>query len=174
MVEVKSYLSRVLVPIGDFRISPWNFDDGPHADTPAHYPRHVLANPISAPLCLITITCFPRCFEGMQYTTERRTRLVTTELIVSNCSALLSRDHTETLAHASSRTERRSFDKLTRTVNHDYSDGGRRRARELGHGDSRARPSLSEHARTRTSPSDLAQPHHETPSLSERAQDSLT
>lgn len=49
MVEVKSYLSRVLVPIGDFRVSPWNFDDGPHADTPAHYPRHV-TNPISAPL----------------------------------------------------------------------------------------------------------------------------
>lgn len=70
---------------------------------------------------------FSGCFEGIQYTTERRTRLVTTnrhELIVSNCSALLSRDHTETLAHASSRTERRSFDKLTRTVNHDYSDGG--------------------------------------------------
>lgn len=49
MVEVKSYLSRVLVSIGDFRVSPWNFDDGPHADTPVHYPQHV-TNPISAPL----------------------------------------------------------------------------------------------------------------------------
>lgn len=47
MVEVKFYLSRVLVLVGEFRASPWNFD-GPHADTPAHYPRHV-TNPISAP-----------------------------------------------------------------------------------------------------------------------------
>lgn len=43
---------------------------------------------------------------------------------VSNCSALLSRDHTAALAHASSRTERRSFDELTRTVNHGGSGGG--------------------------------------------------
>lgn len=42
MVEVKSYLSRVLAPVDDFRVSPWNFDGGPHADTPVHYPlaRH--------------------------------------------------------------------------------------------------------------------------------------
>lgn len=96
---------------------------------------------------------FSEYFEGIQYTTERRTRLVTTELIVSNCSALLSRDHTETLAHASSRTERRSFDELTRTVNHDYSDGGEGLASSATETAERARVSPNMRGLARARPS---------------------
>lgn len=62
---------------------------------------------------------------------------------VSNCSALLSRDHTAALAHAStsSRTGRRSFDELTRTVNHGYGGGGEGLASSV--------TGTAEHARTR-------------------------
>jgi len=56
MVEVKFYLSRVLAPVGDFRVSPWNFDGGPHADTPAHYPSALAPYPLRR--VGFTITCF--------------------------------------------------------------------------------------------------------------------
>lgn len=81
---------------------------------------------------------FTGCFQRMQYihhrATNARTRLVTTELIVLNCSALLSRDHTAALAHASSRTERR----FTTTATAARGSRARRRRR----------PSAPEHART--------------------------
>lgn len=80
---------------------------------------------ISAPLVndyyISLFTCFRGC--RIRQHDARRTDAVSHHRInVSNCSALLSRDHTAALAHASSRTERRSFDELTRTVNH--SGGG--------------------------------------------------
>lgn len=56
-MEVKSYLSRVLAPIGGFRVSPCNFDGGPHADTPAHYPS-APHKPYIRALGECTITCF--------------------------------------------------------------------------------------------------------------------
>lgn len=81
-----------------------------------------VTNPNSS-VSISTITCFKvNVFEYS--TTERRTNAVSHHRTnVSNCSALLSRDHTTALAHAFSRTERRSFDELTRTVNHSYSEG---------------------------------------------------
>lgn len=68
---------------------------------------------------------------------------------VSNCSALLSRDHTAALAHASSRMERRSFDELTRTVNHGYGGGG---GEGLASSERRKRPSPRGPGRTCTNP----------------------
>lgn len=102
---------------------------------------------------------FTGCFQRMQYihhrATNARTRLVTTELIVLNCSALLSRDHTAALAHASSRTERR----FTTTAT--AARGSRARRRRRPSAAERARTCADcppEHARTRPSQSELAQP----------------
>lgn len=151
MVEVKSYLSRVLAPVGDFRVSPWNFDGGPHADTPVHYPSARHSSLVSASASDSLSLVLKRDGSRNVTTTVQRTNergLVTTVRTLLNCSALLSRDHTATLAHASSRTERRSFDELTRTVNHGYSGEG---LASSGDGDARTRTSVSERARTCTS-----------------------
>lgn len=77
--------------------------------------------------------------------------------------ALLSRDHTATLAHASSRTERRSFDELTRTVNHDYGDAVG--VGSSGDGNDRTRTSQSERARTCTNSRGHAQAQLHSPPL---------
>lgn len=108
MVEVKSYLSRVLAPVGGSRVSPWNFDGGPHADTPAHYPSARHWSPDIRPgrwltyLLYLTISLVlkgpaKRRMHDNAHRAPRRATRVSHHRIprrVSNCSALLSRDHT--------------------------------------------------------------------------------
>lgn len=150
MMEVKFYLSRVFVPVGDFRISPWNFDGGPHADTPAHYP---LARYICSISASVEIHYHLFQIRGFSVIYTRATRnTVSHRTNLSNCFAL-SRDHTATLAHASSYTERRSFDELTRTVNHSSGEGlelsGGWRKWPSAHESTRSRADSYGHVRTR-------------------------